>query len=395
MEKYINYSSRRETELLKRYLKEITENKCENNCKGILVTGFYGTGKTTFVKTILSELQYDIIEYDHTLSGQYNLDVLFNKQIVNNSVLNIFNKTKRTKIILIDDLECINKNEKGILIEITKQLREKKTKSQKNESQSLNPVICICSSKTEKKINDLSSRIYNINFDQLSDDVIKKILYENNTNYSDEILNRNVQYINGNLYKLNNLLTINKGIVYDIYANTHVYNMRDTVKDILCNKIDINYKNSIDDTDRTSIALLYHENIIDYYKNLNENIYIKCLDKLCFGDYIDRITFQKQIWIFNEITCLIKLMNVNNILFTNNIKPNKKNEVRFTKILTKYSTEYNNKMFLIKLSHKLNIDIDDLVIYFIESKYIDDENITQLEKNRMCKFINTYDELNV
>ena len=51
------------------------------------------------------------------------------------------------------------------------------------------------------------------------------------------------------------------------------------------------------------------------------------------------------------------------------------------------STEYNNKMFLIKLSHKLNIDIDELMLYFIESNYIDDDNITQLEKNRMCKFI--------
>jgi tRNA A37 threonylcarbamoyladenosine biosynthesis protein TsaE len=388
MEKYINYSSRSETELLKKYLKEITDNKSDNNnCKGILIRGDYGSGKTTFVKTVLQELNYDVIEYDHTLSGQYNLDVLFNKQSRDISIMNIFNKTKQQKVILVDDLECINKNEKGIIIEITKQLRGKKTKSQKNEGYSLNPVVCICSNNNEKKINDLGSKIYNINFNVLSDDTIKTIISENNINYSEDVLNKNVKYISGNLYKLNNLLTINKNIIYDTYENTYIYNTRNTVKHILLNKIDINYKNSIDETDRTSIALLYHENIIDYYKNLNEALYINCLDHFCFADYIDRITFQKQIWIFNEMTCLIKLISVNNILFTNNIKYRKIDEVRFTKILTKYSTEYNNKMFLIKLSHKLNIDIDELMLYFIESNYIDDDNITQLEKNRMCKFI--------
>ena len=30
------------------------------------------------------------------------------------------------------------------------------------------------------------------------------------------------------------------------------------------------------------------------------------LDNMCFADYIDRITFQKQIWIFNEMSSLIK-----------------------------------------------------------------------------------------
>ena len=32
----------------------------------------------------------------------------------------------------------------------------------------------------------------------------------------------------------------------------------------------------------------------------------KILNNICFSDYIDRITFQKQVWVFNEISSLIK-----------------------------------------------------------------------------------------
>ena len=34
--------------------------------------------------------------------------------------------------------------------------------------------------------------------------------------------------------------------------------------------------------------------------------YSKFLENICFADYIDRITFQNQIWLFNEMTSLIK-----------------------------------------------------------------------------------------
>ena len=38
------------------------------------------------------------------------------------------------------------------------------------------------------------------------------------------------------------------------------------------------------------------------------------LDNICFSDYIDRITFQKQIWQFNEMSSLTKTFYNNNIL---------------------------------------------------------------------------------
>ena len=56
---------------------------------------------------------------------------------------------------------------------------------------------------------------------------------------------------------------------------------------------------NINENDRTIVALLWYENICDILnkKNKKDNIlfYKKILDNLCYGDFVDRITFQKQI----------------------------------------------------------------------------------------------------
>ena len=46
-------------------------------------------------------------------------------------------------------------------------------------------------------------------------------------------------------------------------------------------------------------------------KSISIPFYINQLDNICFADYIDRITFQKQIWQFNEMSSLIKTFNNN------------------------------------------------------------------------------------
>ena len=109
----------------------------------------------------------------------------------------------------------------------------------------------------------------------------------------------------------------------------------------------------MNETDRTIVALLWHENIIDMLdKNSNDKtipIYSKILDHICFADYIDRITFQNQIWQFNEMSSLIKTFYTNKMYhdyLPENKNQYKPEEVRFTKVLTKYSTEYNNILFI-------------------------------------------------
>jgi hypothetical protein len=102
------------------------------------------------------------------------------------------------------------------------------------------------------------------------------------------------------------------------------------------------------------------------------------------------------------MSSLIKTFK-NNKLYHETIKNKQKynpTEVRFTKVLTKYSTEYNNSLFIQKLCQRLGMDKKDLFSFFIELKnnYDDNEILNQLENyeigkldiNRIYRYIEKY-----
>lgn len=184
-------------------------------------------------------------------------------------------------------------------------------------------------------------------------------------------------------------------------------NIKLITKNLLLDNLDnyqLNFKNVINDTDKTIVALLWHENIIDLLDNKQPEksikIYNKILDNICYADYIDRIIFQKQLWDLNELSFLIKTIYNNYILQTNYTKLNKDIDIRFTKILTKYSSEFNNYTFFQNLCSNLHRSKKELLIMFNDIKDKDDEeinefydmlelnNITKLEYNRIIKYIN-------
>jgi hypothetical protein len=157
------------------------------------------------------------------------------------------------------------------------------------------------------------------------------------------------------------------------------------------------------------VGLLWHENIIDIIgkepKNKAIPLYTKILDKICFADYIDRITFQKQIWQFNEMSSLIKTFSCNKLfhqeMLDTKTKPNQTPpEIRFTKVLTKYSTEYNNSIFIQDLCQKLSLDKKDTFSFFqdLRMKHTDEEiytmvetyDITKLDINRIYRYLDKY-----
>jgi hypothetical protein len=156
----------------------------------------------------------------------------------------------------------------------------------------------------------------------------------------------------------------------------------------------------MNETDRTIVALLWHENIVDVLQGKSIEkafpFYSKILKIMCFADYIDRITFQSQIWQFNEMSSLMKTF-YNNKLYHDNFPENtdkfKPTEVRFTKVLTKYSTEYNNMLFTYNLSQQLDLDKKDLMAMFQELRlYKGGDLCSQTEKlNDVEKLFENYD----
>ena len=124
---------------------------------------------------------------------------------------------------------------------------------------------------------------------------------------------------------------------------------------------------------------------------------------MCFADYMDRITFQKQIWQFNEMTSLIKTFYNNKLYLESSLKKPKfnPNEVRFTKVLTKYSTEFNNNTFIQSLCQELSMDVKDMLSFFMNlrdnseienteeylSTLFENLEINKLDINRIYRYI--------
>tara|TARA_X000000368_G_C23037334_1_gene715160 strand:+ start:845 stop:2140 length:1296 start_codon:yes stop_codon:yes gene_type:complete len=390
--------------------------------RGIYIYGSPGSGKTCFVKQMLKKMNYDIVMYDAgDVRNKSVIDMITKHNMSDINVLSLFKKNKKPIAIVMDEIDGMNNGDKGGINSLIKLIRPKKTNKQKKEQMTMLPIICIGNYHIDKKIKEIIKICTPIELKKPKNEEINNILNILMPNINNIIKMNLIDYIEGDLRKLNSS--------YEIYVNhnqilkTHLFrnifkkkNFNEDTKDITKRLIYNYYPMSqhfllMNETDRTSVGLLFHENLIDYLSKIEskENIseYILLLENFVFSDYIDRITFQKQIWIFNEMTSLIKTF-YNNYLFHKKIKHKKKqkiNDIRFTKVLTKYSTEYNNITFIQTLCNKLNMDKKDLFSYFLflkkenKSQEIiydilagNNYDITKLEVSRLYRFLDKYYE---
>lgn len=356
--------------------------------RGLYIFGSPGSGKTQFVENILKDLDYDIIKFDAgDVRNKSIIETITKHNMSDKNVISMFRKKIKNIAIVMDEIDGMNSGDKGGINSLIKLIRPKKTKKQKKEQITMTPIICIGNYHIDKKIREMMKICTSIELKKPTNDQIKNLIELLMPKIENGVLTNIVEFIQGDLRKLKS--------TYEIY-NTHQSilknqliqnlfqkkNYNEDTKEITKKLLNNTYK--IDDhsllmneTDRTSVALLFHENIIDLFKGKNNdeiiNFYIGVLDNICFSDYIDRITFQKQIWVFNEMSSLIKTFYNNYLLHKTLKKKYKKNkynpsDVRFTKVLTKYSTEYNNSLFFQNLCKQLNMDKKDLFSYFMNLK---------------------------
>ena len=387
--------------------------------RGIYIYGAPGSGKTKFIYNILEELDYDIIYYDAgDVRNKSIIDTITQNNMTHTNVLSLFNKKTKPIAIIMDEIDGMNNGDKGGINSLIKVIRPKKTRKQKLEEVAYVPIICIGNYHIDKKINELIKVCHTYQFPSPTTNQIINIidLIMPKLSIDTTLLNNTTNYIQNDLRKLFSIYQIYK-TNFHILKNEYILNIfqpksfnedtKETTKKIINNKYSIVDHNILmNETDRTIVGLLWHENIIDILNKLNKDqsipLYITLLENICCADYIDRITFQKQIWQFNEMSSLIKIF-FNNHIFHNTIKKTAKltlHNIRFTKVLTKYSTEYNNYLFIQNLCQTLNLDKKDLFSFFIKLKdlhttgeiYILFEpfELTKLDINRIYRYINKY-----
>ncbi len=397
------------TGLLNRH--EITQNitdlliNFENECgnvnykKGIYLYGSPGSGKTFFVEQLLKRLNYDVIKYDAgDVRNKALVDTITSNNVSNRNVLDMMKGVQKKIVILMDEIDGMNNGDKGGINALIKLIRQKKTKKQRLESYTLNPIICIGTYFMDKKIKELM-KVCNV-FEMQTPTVPQMSSLLNSILPTEIVEDREMilQYVQGDLRKMafiervltQNRETISRDMLRDIFQLKSCTEDSKKITHSLLQKY-IPFKEHttrLNDNDRTIVALLYHENIIDVLDNEKKTshipFYTQILENMCFADYFDRITFQNQIWIFNEMSSLIKTF-YNNLLFHQHIpQPKPLDEIRFTKVLTKYSTEYNNSLFLNHLCQELDMDRKDLYAFFHElriAQNVDVNDFLQLFEN--------------
>ena len=326
-----NILNRKKTcEHIKHFFKEFEKNKHDLSFKrGIYIYGNPGTGKTNFIEQLLKEINYDIIKYDAgDIRNKSIIDTITKHNMADTNVLSLLQKKSKKIAIIMDEIDGMNNGDKGGINSLIKLIRPKKTKKQKQEEITLNPIICIGNYHIDKKIKELMK-------------VCKSYELKNPTNKEIEILidklmpileksikTNLLAYIQGDLRKLDSIVKIynkqniilNKEIIQNIFQpKTYNEDSKKITQNLINNNYSIDKHNNImNETDRTIVGLLWHENIVDCLNKFKIKdsfpFYNKVLENICFADYIDRITFQKQIWQFNEMSSLIKTF-YNNKLF--------------------------------------------------------------------------------
>ena len=380
--------------------------------RGIYIYGDTGIGKTWFVKQTLTELGYDIIHYNASDARNKNiLDGITNNNMSHLNVYSLFYGKRQQIAIMMDEVDGMNNGDKGGINNLIKLIRPKKTKKQKCENHTMSPVICVGNYHIDKKINELKNVCCVIELKKASQEEMTTISKLLMPNIDLDLRSNLVLQCQGDLRMLNTLYTIycNKPMLFNtLFVNKtfRIKSMNDDTKDItrkiICNPLHINnHLDIMNETDRTSVGLLFHENIVSFLQHYNNKkaiaFYLQFLDNICFADYVDRVTFQKQIWILNELTSLIKSFYNNMILHENYDNINFTDEIKFTKVLTKYSTEYNNSLFIRSLCQRMNLDIKDLYHVFYGHRaemseemlleYFGLYDITKLEVKRMYRFL--------
>lgn len=380
------------------------ENKTQT--RGLYIYGPPGSGKSFFVRQYLKKLNCDGVFYTSSdVRNKAMIQSIAKDNIGSSNVLDSFFGIQRQIVLVMDEIDNMNVGDKAGLSELIKLIRPKKTKKQKQELFANCPIICIGNCYEDKKIKELMKVCKIIKFNKIEETVMKKGIVHLFKNVSPTMFDQINNYVDGNFHRLKKIYNLHQSgyqlesHIFDTIFAKQIKNnsSRVVTKRLLCEKFKIADHNTlIKETDRTTTALLWHENVIDILEKITDKtkfrkIYLKILESFVQGDYFDRVTFQKQLWLFNKLTSLLKVMHGNFILNTcvdDNLRT--LDDVRFTKILTRYSSEHSNYEFFQNLCNKLSLDRKDLINLIVHIKY-NLQIVLSEEHEKLNDFVDLYD----
>jgi len=203
-----------EENAMKHILRQFEENKQDMSIKrNIYVYGSSGIGKTAFVFDILKQMNYDIVKYDASdIRNKAVIENIAHHNMSDKNIMSMFhNKVKKIAIVM-DEIDGMNNGDKGGINSLIKIIRPKKTKKQKLEEQTRNPIICIGNYQIDKKIKELMKVCNVLELKPPTSAQISHIISLLMPEINESLKSNICHFIQNDLKKLVN--------IHDIYNNT-------------------------------------------------------------------------------------------------------------------------------------------------------------------------------
>jgi hypothetical protein len=151
---------------------------------------------------LLKEINYDIIKYDAgDVRNKSLIDTITSNNISNRNVLQMMYRKEKNIAIVMDEIDGMNNGDKGGITSLIKLIRQKKTKKQKSEDVTLNPIICIGNYFMDKKIRELMKVCNVFELKMPTSEQITRLLTDTIT-LEENTMKDIVKYIQGDLRKL-------------------------------------------------------------------------------------------------------------------------------------------------------------------------------------------------
>lgn len=367
-------------ERLRAFLAEFQAHKAlSTTARCVYVSGPAGAGKTRLVLDTLAEAGYDVLNYNTCrVRNKAAVESLASTTTGSISVASLLGGKPRPLAVVMDDIDGMNTGDKGGINALIKLVRRKKTARQKGEATTAMPVVCIGGVYADKKLTELHSAAgLSIALSAPSNSQVLALFSAAAPELSTKERQRVTSYCCGNLHRVVDAIKLLRAVGLSRWSScierlVPAAGGDETAKDVTAELFARppayeDHGRLVGETDRTSVGLLVHENAVDVLQPGDSRLYLECLDRICAADRVDRAAFQKQIWGFNEMSSFIKTMGVAHVLHCAGRAPAEfQDGVRFTKVLTKYSTEYNNSVFVRGLCESTGLDRKDLGAHMIE-----------------------------
>jgi len=367
-----------------REIKNWLNNFKDNKKKVLLVLGSSGSGKTTTVRRILDEYNFNI-HYFNIIDflNRKQIKERVEKIITTKNIHFMIDNNKKT-IVVIDEIEGINANTKTLvdIIHNFGNLHKKSKLDKKNmvKKPSYNniPVICIATETYLKKMNELQRNCDIIRFNKPKKmdllKILKKILRKCGMKLNNEFINYIIQLSNYDYRKMINILQFlyysneDKNIknltgayldnILDKTGNNSNIELFKSCETLLYNKVNMDKTLIFYNIEKVLLPLMIHQNYLPvlFSKcNNEEKIFstiLKISRHISRSDLVNSFIYNSHNWDLQQshalLSCYYPSYLINSLVNFEK-KHYVKVKIKFTSILSKvsiYHVNYNQYNYI-------------------------------------------------